>query len=145
MKISDIFSGRQNGNTKAGQQEDSTGINFKDLLKSRTSSTAEKFKVSETGRISRNNPESANLRLQSLALSEKTIDTLESFGAALNDSRLATDDLEPFVAALEEDTDALLELQEELPKDDPLAILLNRVATITYLETAKYRRGDYEA
>lgn len=145
MKINDIFSGRQNGNKKAGQQEDSAGVNFKDLLKNQAPSISENFKVSGAGRISRNVPVSANLRLEGLVLTEKTIDTLESFGTALGDSRLAADDLEPFIAALEEDTGALLKLQEELPKDDPLAILLNRVATITYLETAKYRRGDYEA
>ena len=46
---------------------------------------------------------------------------------------------------MEEETSALLDLQEELPQDDPLAKLLNRIATVTYLESAKYRRGDYNA
>lgn len=144
MKINDIFSGQQNGNKAAGKQESSPEVRFKDLLK-RLQPTAGGFDVSEAKEISTSSSVSANLRLEGLTLTEKTIDTLESFGAALADSRLTAEDIEPFVSSLEEETAALAELKEELPQDDPLAKLLDRVATITYLETAKYRRGDYSA
>ncbi len=48
------------------------------------------------------------------------------------------------VEALEEDTGSILGLKEKLPAEDPLAKLLDRVATVSYVEAAKYRRGDYQ-
>lgn len=144
MKINDIFSDQQNGNKAARKQQTSPEVRFKDLLK-RLQPTSEGFEISEAKEIIKSTSVSASQRIEGLTLTEKTIDTLESFGSALADSRLTADDIEPFVSALEEETAALVELKEELPQNDPLANLLDRVATITYLETAKYRRGDYNA
>ena len=86
---------------------------------------------------------STALRLQGLELSETTINTLDSFSAALGNTALKTEELEPYAAALEEDVAALLSVKNQIPGNDPLAKLLDRVATVSYLETVKFRRGDY--
>ncbi len=144
MKIDDILLGQQTGN-KTANRKTTTETNFKDLLDNHVQPLDANHPVSNTSAVMPTATISATVRLEGLQLSEKAIDTLESFGAALNNTAVSAQDLEPFVDAMEEETAALLDLQEELPQDDPLAKLLNRIATVTYLESAKYRRGDYNA
>jgi hypothetical protein len=86
----------------------------------------------------------AALRIESLSVAEATINSLESLGTALNNLRLPAEDLAPLVEALEEETGSILDLKGKLPAEDPLARLLDRVASISYVETAKFRRGDYQ-
>jgi hypothetical protein len=86
---------------------------------------------------------SPELRLQGVQLTEASILSLESFATALEDANLAARDLEPFITALEEENQGLIDIRAQLPDDDPLAKLIEQVAAATYLETAKYRRGDY--
>lgn len=145
MKINDIIPGQQ-GPAKAGNKQDKpTSTQFHDLLQhelnslSKTEQTHGATQVSATGQIP------ASLRLDSLTVTEATINTLDSFSNALADSRLSAQDLEPFVSALEDETTALLDLKKQLPDSDPLAAVLERVATVSSLETHKYRRGDYNA
>ena len=68
---------------------------------------------------------------------------LESFARGLADLDLDADALQPLVEALEDGTTTLLDIREQLPADDPLAVLIDRVTTVSYIETEKYRRGDY--
>ena len=60
-------------------------------------------------------------------------------------SALPADKLEPVIASLEENTAALVSYKNQIDAQDPLANLLDRVATTTYVETVKFRRGDYDA
>lgn len=83
------------------------------------------------------------LRLAGLSTSENTIDLLDSFSKALNNLRLSTTDLLPLIEALEGDTTTLLDIKEQLPHNDPLAQLIDRVTTISVIEAEKFRRGDY--
>lgn len=46
---------------------------------------------------------------------------------------------------MEEGAVGLMSVKDQLPADDLLGQLLDRVATVSYLEAAKYRRGDYSA
>lgn len=85
----------------------------------------------------------AELRLAGLSMSENTIDLLESFSQALGELRLSASDLLPLVEALEGDTTTLLDIKEQLPQHDPLAQLIDRVATVSTIEAEKFRRGDY--
>jgi hypothetical protein len=62
----------------------------------------------------------------------------------LNNLEFSARDLEPFVEALENETQSILELKKQLPGQDSLSHLLERVATVSYIEAAKYRRGDYQ-
>ena len=83
------------------------------------------------------------VRVQGLTLTEASLNTLEAYSAALANPALSSEALEPFVSTLEEETSAMLAVREQLDQDDPLAGLLEQVATLAYLETAKYQRGDY--
>ena len=144
MKIDDILSGQQAGNKATGKKS-TTETNFKDLLSNQVQPTDANQPTAGSKAAAPISAVSAALRLEGLQLTEKTINTLESFGIALKNASLVAEDLEPFVDALEEETAALLDLQEDLPEEDPLTKLLNRIATVSYLEIAKYRRGDYSS
>lgn len=85
------------------------------------------------------------LRLAGLDLTETTLDTLDAYGKALGNTAIDGAGLEPFIAAMEDETAGLLDLKQQLPIDDPLAKMLEQVATVTFLESAKFRRGDYQA
>jgi len=85
----------------------------------------------------------ASLRLESLALGEITINTLDAYQMALGRTDIKTAALEPFISSLEDNNQTLIDLQKQLPKDDHLAILLEQIAAVSYMETVKYRRGDY--
>ncbi len=84
------------------------------------------------------------VRLQGLSLSESSIDLLDSLSRGLADLTLKSDDLTPLIESLEMDSTALLDIKEQLPKDDPLARLIDRVTAVTYVEVEKFRRGDYK-
>jgi hypothetical protein len=115
---------------------------FKKLLDDRLRSIAESSRVASVNSVEQVAP-APSLRLEGLELTEKALDTLENFGAALGNQEFKSSDLEPFVDSLEEETTGLLSIRDQLPADDPLAGLVDRVATVTFLESAKYRRGDY--
>ena len=83
------------------------------------------------------------LRLAGLSVSEETIDLLDSFSQALGDLHLSSSDLLPLLEALEGETTTLLDILGQLPENDSLAQLIDRVATITAIEAEKFRRGDY--
>ncbi len=85
----------------------------------------------------------SQLRLAGVSLSENAINLLESYSKALDNLDLKADDLAPLIEAIEGDTTALLDIKEQIPETDPLAQLIDRVTTITYLEAEKFRRGDY--
>jgi len=85
----------------------------------------------------------AQLRLDGVFISENAIDLLESFENCLGDTDISLADLTPIIDALEADTTSLLDIKEQLSADDPLAQLIDLVATISIIETEKFRRGDY--
>lgn len=120
----------------------SEAAGFKQLLQDRLHSIAESSKTAAANAVGATTSAPA-ARLDGLELTEKALDTLENFGAALGNQAIKSSDLEPFVSSLEEETTGLLSIRNQLPDGDPLAKLVDRVATTTFLESAKYRRGDY--
>ncbi|MCB2182870.1 MAG: hypothetical protein KQH63_12625 [Desulfobulbaceae bacterium] len=131
---------------KSGQKTDKpvSGPDFRDLLEAQlqeVSSTSAVTPPLETGAINQVSPA---LRVEGLSVAEATIKSLDSFGSALGNLDLPEEALEPLVETLEEETSSLLEVKQQLPADDPLADLLDRVASVSYAEAAKYRRGDYQ-
>ncbi|MBC8318766.1 MAG: hypothetical protein H8E41_12745 [Desulfobulbaceae bacterium] len=142
MKINDLQNAQIAGNSKNITSKVSGGADFQQILEARQNALAEPAKVGSVDQKG-SGAMSVELRLESLQLSEKTMSTLESFGSALKNLDFAGEDLEPYVAALEDETRSLQELKKQLPVQDPLTKLLDRVATVSYIEAAKYRRGDY--
>ncbi|MEW6429492.1 MAG: hypothetical protein AB1568_15815 [Thermodesulfobacteriota bacterium] len=142
MKIYDITSLKP-----AGEFRRSNGAagdaDFRTLLQAEMAGTAA---VTGAGPVAAVQPVSGvapAVRLEGLALTENVLGLLDEYAAALANPALAGDDLEPFVASLEENTGGLLAVKGQLPADDPLAGVLERVAAVSFLESAKFRRGDY--
>ncbi|MBI5558248.1 MAG: hypothetical protein HY885_11485 [Deltaproteobacteria bacterium] len=144
MKITNLQGPHHIGHTDQKNSQPISGAEFKNLLEAQLQSVSSMSAAAATSQASSASHVPAALRIESLSVAETTMNSLESFGSALNDLRLPAEDLEPFVEALEEETGSILELKEKLPAGDPLAVLLDRVATVSYVEAAKYRRGDYQ-
>ena len=126
-----------------GKAKQTTETSFNDLLNAKLGVITESKARSSVSAVSAAAPTDSSLRLESLAVTENAINMLDSYGTALKNPSLSTEDLHPFISAMEEETDAILAIREKISGEDPLAGLLDRVATVTYLETAKYHRGDY--
>lgn len=144
MKINELLAGQQIARTIADKKA-TTGINFQDLLENQLKSLSTSKEITPVTSAQEITTTSPALRVDGLSLTEDVLTHLDQFGAALAAPRTHAADLEPFVAALEEETSALVAVKGELADDDPLAALLDRVAAAAYVETVKFRRGDYSA
>jgi hypothetical protein len=144
MKITAITPGQQDVSTIGKSAASATGASFQEIL-ARELAAAKSTAAPATAAAAAVAPIPATLKLDSLTLAEDAISTLEKFSAALGNPAFSAQDLEPFAAALEDETAALVSLKNQLPTNNPLAALLERVATASYVEATKLRRGDYHA
>jgi hypothetical protein len=142
MKINGLKNQRIAAKGKSGKEKVKDS-GFFDLLAGELAPPAATVSVPESGVVPETSTLPLGIRLNGVRLSESSIDLLEHFGRALGNLELKADDLAPMVQALEGDTTALLDIREQLPPDDPLARLIDQVTTISYIETEKFRRGDY--
>ncbi|MDH3359319.1 MAG: hypothetical protein OEL55_00470 [Desulfobulbaceae bacterium] len=148
MKINDLLYGPQgiNKNNSAGKSEASSGgVDFQKLLEEQLKGATSGSPVQESAPMLPLADVPSALRVEGVSLSESAIEDLELFGSALENKEFSATDLAPYVDSMEEKLSGMLSLREQLPPGDQLGILIDRVATATYLETAKYRRGDYSA
>jgi hypothetical protein len=143
MKITTIIPGQQNASTSSTGSTPAKGASFQEILAQEL--TAAKSTPTAMAAAAVAAPSPAALKLDGISLAEETINTLEKFSAALGNPSFSAQDLAPFASALEDDTAALVALKNQLPENNPLAPLLERVATASYVEAAKLRRGDYHA
>lgn len=146
MQINNISKGNRVKAKESSGSKKKAAPGFLDLLTGQLEPTAETAPTTGTkaaGAATETAKVPAELRLRGLHASEDTIDMLESFARGLADLDLDADALQPLVEALEDGTTTLLDIREQLPADDPLAVLIDRVTTVSYIETEKYRRGDY--
>ncbi|MCK5437012.1 MAG: hypothetical protein KAI90_03320 [Desulfobulbaceae bacterium] len=118
-------------------------FSFQRVLESRFKAPAGIEDVAQTTKVGEPGAASAQTRLNGLTVTETTLDAMESFSHALGNTNFSADDLEPYASALEEHTLALLTIKDRLPENDHLAKLLDRVATVSFVESTKFRRGDY--
>jgi hypothetical protein len=142
MKITAITPARQDVATIG--KNSAAGSSFQEILAQELAAAKSQTSTALTA-ASPTAPVPAALRLDSLSLAEDTINTLEYFSTALADPSFDAQDIEPFAAALEDETAALISLKNQLPGNHSLSALLERVATVSYVEAAKLRRGDYHA
>lgn len=144
MKITAITPDLQDVAANGKKSAPASGTSFQDILAREL--TAAKDQAAVVGAAAAATPSTpAALRLEGLALTEETVSILENFSAALGNPSFSAQDLSPFATALEDESAALLNLKKQLPSENPLAALLERVATASYVEAAKLRRGDYHA
>lgn len=145
MKINELLNRQLIGGKEGKPGQASSGLDFRQMLESRLQAVQGSEMapaVRPTGAASMVDPA---LRVEGLALTETALDTLEAYSQALGNRNFNSRDLEPYVAALEEESTGLQDIRAQMPGDDPLGKLLEQVATVTFLETAKFRRGDYDA
>ncbi|MFQ6759193.1 MAG: hypothetical protein D9V46_09140 [Deltaproteobacteria bacterium] len=147
MKITTIIPGQQNASTSGTGSTPAKGASFQEILAqeltaAKSTPTAPAMAAAAAAVAA---PSPAALKLDGISLAEETINTLEKFSAALGNPSFSAQDLAPFASALEDDTAALVALKNQLPENNSLAPLLERVATASYVEAAKLRRGDYHA
>ncbi|MFH1216352.1 MAG: hypothetical protein V1706_07615 [Pseudomonadota bacterium] len=143
MKINNLQGTQNIGKAEQKNAKPISGADFSQLLETQlqaVSASSGMATVASTEALQ----VSPALRIESLSLAEATINSLDSFGTALKTLSLSSESLLPFVESLEEETSSLLTLKEQLPEGDPLATLLDRVASVSYVEAAKFRRGDYQ-
>lgn len=143
MKIDKISGIEQNITAPGKPAGAASGLSFADLLNRELSAASASTEVAGLSGVSRASEVSAGLKVESLGLIENTIATLEKFSASLADSAFSPQDLAPYAAALADESAALMDLKKQLPADNPLAAILERVATVSYVEAAKLERGDY--
>lgn len=144
MKISDLQPNLNQIGKPVAAANQAGGLDFARILARELRGLEQSGPAGATAPATPTTAVAPQLRIEGLNLSETAISTLDAFGQALGNPALKSADLEPYVAALEEETAGLLAMRNDLPTDDPLAKLLDRVATVSYLESAKYRRGDYQ-
>ncbi len=141
MKIDGLItSASEIKRSKSGAVAD---FSFQRVLESRLKAPAGIENVAQTTKVVEPGAASAQTRLNGLTVTETTLDAMESFSHALGNTNFSADDLEPYASALEEQTLALLTIKDRLPENDHLAKLLDRVATVSFVESTKFRRGDY--
>ena len=145
MKITTIIPGQQNASTSGTGSTPAKGASFQEILAQELTAAKSTPTAMAAAAAAVAAPSPAALRLDGISLAEETINTLEKFSAALGNPSFSAQDLAPFASALEDDTAALVALKNQLPENNSLAPLLERVATASYVEAAKLRRGDYHA
>ncbi len=145
MKIDGIKNKPISSKTVKKKAGSMPNISFVNMLESQLSPPSEASSANAAETISESSSASSSTRLAGLTLSDKTIDVLAQFSEALENLSLSSESLKPIIEELEEETTALLDIKEQLQDDDPLAELLDRIAAVAYLETEKYRRGDYDS
>ena len=123
--------------------ETTAGLSFSKLLEAQLAKSSHVAGTSHTTSVNASKPVAAGLRIESLALSEDILTMLDAYGNALSNQSFPIAELQPYIEDLEEKASALLELKNQIPAQDSLAKLVDGIATAAYLETAKYRRGDY--
>lgn len=143
MIINPLTGQRVSDQKSISKTKSSQSTSFFDLLADQLQPPEETQTINKTEATTTESQIPTELRLAGLSMSENTIDLLESFSQALGDLHLTANDLLPLVEALEGDTTTLLDIKDQLPKHDPLAQLIDRVATISAIEAEKFRRGDY--
>lgn len=124
-------------------QKPVSGSDFQTILRERLQETKTSTTAVTPGQEINPAQFSPEFRIKSLSTSEAAIDTLDSYKNALANRAFKNSHLESYIEDLEEKTLALQDLKENLPSDDPLEKLVDQVAALSYIETAKYRRGDY--
>ncbi len=152
MKIDDLLygpNGIRKDTTTTAKGAAGGGIDFQQLLDQQLQQGAvPAAPVGAPGLIDSVAPVAAvspSLRIEGLSLTESALDTLDAFGAALANGNVSGADLAPYADAMEEGVAGLMSVRNQLPADDQLGQLVERVATVSYLEAAKFRRGDYTA
>ncbi len=87
--------------------------------------------------------EAAQIRLQGIQSTEKTLDVLEQYQNAMADPNLSLKDIYPLIQTLSQELQGLNVLSEKLPPSDPLQSILTNTGIVSAVEIEKFHRGEY--
>ena len=74
---------------------------------------------------------------------EGLLDSLDRYSQAMADESMTLKDIEPLVTELEQGTQSLNALKDQLPQDHAIRPVIEDAAVLASVETIKFRRGDY--
>ena len=128
MKISKSKSGAPaSGAKKTKANSGPSGVDFQALFQAQLQGVNSVVAPAEVAAVAERDAVAPELRMAGVQLAEKSIDSLDNFAKALADENLLLADLEPIIKALEEESQGLLDLKEQLPADDKLTDLIEKV------------------
>ncbi len=80
---------------------------------------------------------------QTLAQMDRFLTLLENYQKQMEDPRISLKQTATIVSQMEQQTQELLPILENLPEGDGIKDLLNRMLVTSTVETIKFNRGDY--
>jgi len=85
----------------------------------------------------------AQVRLQSIESTEKTLGLLEQYQKALANPNQSLKSIYPLVQSLSQELQDLHRLSETLSPSDPLQPILTQTGVVSAVEIEKFHRGEY--
>ncbi len=85
----------------------------------------------------------AQIRLQGIQSTEKTLDMLEQYQKAMGNPNLSLKSIYPLIHSLSQELQELSVLSEKLPPSDPLQPILTNTGIVSAVEIEKFHRGEY--
>ena len=85
----------------------------------------------------------AQVRLQSIESTEKTLGLLERYQEALANPNQSLKSMYPLVQSLSQELQGLQRLSEKLSPSDPLQPILTQTGVVSAVEIERFHRGEY--
>jgi hypothetical protein len=85
----------------------------------------------------------AQIRLQGIQSTEKTLDILEQYQKAMANPNLSLKNIYPLIQSLSQELQGLNVLSAKLPPSDPLQSILTHTGIVSAVEIEKFHRGEY--
>ncbi|HXZ38149.1 MAG TPA: hypothetical protein VEL68_19140 [Thermodesulfobacteriota bacterium] len=80
---------------------------------------------------------------QGTEVTERTLNLLERYQAALSDPRVSLKEVYPLVQSLRQEVQELDRWSDQLPPSDPLRKMMGEIGILSNVEIEKFNRGDY--
>jgi len=87
--------------------------------------------------------DSAQVRLQGIRSTEKTLELLEQYQKAMADPGQSLKTIHPLIQSLSQELQGLHGLSEKLSPSDPLQSILTNTGIVSAVEIEKFYRGEY--
>jgi hypothetical protein len=87
--------------------------------------------------------DSAQVRLQGIQSTEKTLELLEQYQKAMADPDQSLKNIHPLIQSLSQELQGLHILSEKLSPSDPLQSILTNTGIVSAVEIEKFYRGEY--
>lgn len=138
MKIEGLFPVSQTSEPRPAREP--VKENFAETLKNTIAcQTGEPEKISGPAPV----PMTGEVFQTATALADAVLSRLEILQTSLGRSDISLKKMMPLIQRLEQDCLRLQDMAQDLPEGSPLRQLLKETATLAWVETFKFHRGDY--